>query len=183
VIGVVDACFIIDWCRYRRRELLERLFSVLFIHEETLGQLRSEKTITYVSDLLAKGKLRLYPWSHSEEDEYLRLRSEIVVDPRIPSLERPDMLCLIMAKRLNAILLSENIGIHRVIEFHSKYSNVVVWTALETLENIVYKGFLNVHSAEDFLRYVREYEHDTSHIFKSNRLKQSLRRIGLWLRR
>ena len=153
MIGVVDACFIIDWCRYRRRELLERLFSVLFIHEETLGQLRSEKTITYVSDLLAKGKLRLYPWSHSEEDEYLRLRSEIVVDPRIPSLERPDMLCLIMAKRLNAILLSENIGIHRVIEFHSKYSNVVVWTALETLENIVYKGFLNVHSAEDFLRY------------------------------
>jgi len=181
MLGVIDACFIIDWCRYRYRGLLEKFFSTLFVHEETLEQLKSERSITYISELLAKGILRLYPWSHREEDEFLKLRSEIASNSRIPSLERPDILCLIMAKNLNATLLSENVGIHRVVEFHKEYGNVIVWTALETLENLVYKGLLNISSTNEFLRYVKEYEYDTGHIFKSSRLENSLRRLKSWL--
>jgi len=183
MIGVLDACFIIDWCKYRHRELLEQLFATLFIHEETLAQLKSETTITYVSRLLSEGKLRLYPWSQIEEDEYLRLRGEIIHDPRIPSLERPDILCLIMAKNLNAILLSENTGIHRVTEFHPRYRGLIVWTALETIENMIYKNILNVSSEDEFLKLVKEYEEDTGHIFKRSRLEKSLRRIKSWLKR
>ena len=183
MIGVIDSCFIIDWCKFRYRELLKKLFSLLYLHEETLAQLKSEDTILFTSKLLSEGKLRLYPWSQSEEDEFLLLRSEIIGNSRIPSLERPDMLCLIIAKNLNAILISENLGIHRVIEFHPRYRNVKIWTALEVIENMVYKGIFNVSSKEEYLRYVRQYESDTGHVFKMSRLTKSIERVELWLRK
>jgi len=183
VIGVIDACFIIDWSRYRHRDLIKGLFDILYIHEEILAQLRSEISISFTSRLLAEGKLRLYPWTQSDEDEFLLLRSEIIANPRIPSLERPDLLCLIIARRANAILLSENIGIHRVIEFHPRYRNVKVWTALETLEHLVYRGLITLSSEEEFMRFVREYEQDTNHIFRKRRIETCLKRLRTWLRR
>ncbi|RLF98389.1 MAG: hypothetical protein DRN49_05950, partial [Thaumarchaeota archaeon] len=148
-----------------------------------LDQLVSEHTIEFTSRLLSKGVLRLYPWSQSEEDEYLRLRSEIVSDPRIPSLERPDVLCLVMARSVNAVLLSENIGVHRVVDYHPRYRGLRVWTALEALENMVYENLISVSGEEEFLKYVREYEEDTAHIFKKKRVEDVLKRLMSWLRR
>ena len=37
MLGVVDACFLIDWSRYRRRELLASLFKAILVHEEVLA--------------------------------------------------------------------------------------------------------------------------------------------------
>ena len=181
--GVTDACFLIDWSRYKRREILEKLFDLLLIHEETLLQLRSPPVIDYASSLLARGLLRIYPWSSDDERQYSKLREEVSLDPRVPSLERPDLLCLVIAHRTGSILLSENLGVLRVTQFHPLYSRVNVWTSLEVLENSVYRGLINISSVDEFLEIVREYEEDARHIFNKRRLDIVVKRVSGWLRR
>jgi len=183
VQGVVDTCFIIDWAKYRRRKILNNIFKLLLIHEEALAQIKSPKAVEYISQLLSRGIMRLYPWSSSEEEMYIKLRDEIVADPRIPALERPDILCLIIAYKTNSILLSENIGILRVTQFHPVYSKVRVWTSLEVLEQAVYKEVIKVNALEDFIKVVREYEIDTKHMFSRKRLKEALERVEKWLKK
>jgi hypothetical protein len=183
VRGVADACFLIDWSRYRRKGILEKLFDLLLIHEETLLQLRSPPAIEYVSSLLASGLLRLYPWSPDDERQYSKLRDEVSLDPRIPSLERPDLLCLVIAHRTGSVLLSENLGVLRVTQFHPIYSRVKVWTSLEVLENSIYNGLISVSSMDEFLEILREYEEDARHIFNKRRVDAATRRLKEWLKR
>jgi len=183
MLGVVDACFLIDWSRYRRRELLASLFEAILVHEEVLAQLRSPSAIDFASRLLARGALRLYPWSTAEEELYVQLRDEVALDPRIPSLERPDLLCLVIARRTGAALLAENLGVLRVVQFHPAYSRVTAWTALEVLEQMVYRGLVEVGSTEEFLNVVSEYCEDTRHVFSSRRVKDVTGRVRAWLGR
>ncbi|RLF13691.1 MAG: hypothetical protein DRJ66_07385 [Thermoprotei archaeon] len=183
MLGVLDACFIIDWSRYRRRKLLSKLFDIMYIHEEVLAQIRSTIAIEYVTELMMRGILRLYAWSDADETEFIRLRDDVSSDPRIPAVERPDILCLIIAKALNAILLSENVGIHRIVEYNPRYRNVSIWTALEVLENMVYKGLITIRDEEEFLDYIREYEEDTAHKFRRRRIEECIERLREWLRK
>ena len=183
MLGVLDACFIIDWSRYRRRKLLSKLFDIMYIHEEVLAQIRSIVAIEYVTELMARGTLRLYAWSDTDEVEFVRLREEVSSDPRIPAVERPDILCLIIAKSLNAILLSENVGIHRIVQYSPRYKDANVWTALEVLENMVYKELITIRNEEEFLDYIREYEEDTAHKFRRKRVEKCIKRLREWLRR
>ena len=183
MIGVIDTCFLIDWSRFRKREILEKLFNVLLIHEEVLRQIRSESAIEYVSELFTKGVLRLYPWSNMDEKEFIILRSQVSSNSRIPSLERPDLLCLIMTYNSDAVLLSENVGIHRVVQYHPRYSHVKVWIALDVIEQSIYRGLINVDSEEDFLSIVKEYELDTHHSFRKNKVRSATERVREWLMR
>jgi len=180
MIGVLDACFIIDWSKYSNKSLIQELFDIIYIHEETLAQLKSEDSIQLISNLLSKDKLRIYPWSDLDEEKYAKLRDEISGDPRIPSLERPDLLCLIISHDINGILLSENTGIHRIVNFHPEYRKVEVWTAAEVIENLIYKGLIKISSPEDFLTFIKEYEDETRHKFKSERIIKCLERIRKW---
>jgi len=52
------------------------------VHEEVLGQVKSEATVECVSSLLAKGVLRLYPWSEADEVEFVTLRSQVSSNSR-----------------------------------------------------------------------------------------------------
>jgi len=45
----VDTCFIIDWARYRRAELLERIFDRILLTEHVLREVKSERTITLLT--------------------------------------------------------------------------------------------------------------------------------------
>jgi len=183
MIAIIDSCFIIDWSKYRKKHLIKNLFDLIYIHEENLSQLKSFEAINFTSDLFNSNILRLYPWSMRDEDEYIRLRNELTLNSRIPSLERPDLLCLIIAKNTNGILLSENTGIHRVTQYHPRYMSVKVWTAIETIENMIYHGILEITNINEFKEYVNEYENDTGHIFKSKRINEAIGRLSLWLKR
>jgi len=180
-IGVVDACFIIDWSRYKRRDRISNLFDIIYIHEEVMDQIRSIRAVEFTAQLMRLGVLRIYPWSRIEEEEFTRLRNEVLSNSRIPALERPDLLCLIIARTLEAVLISENIGVHRVVQYHPEYMHLRVWTALEVLENLVYRGAISVNSTDEFLDILKEYEEDTLHKFRSDRVNSVLRRMREWL--
>ena len=181
--AVLDACFIIDWARYEKRELLKSLFDRAFIHRDVLNQLVSERAISLASKWLGEGFLAIYPWMDSDEDVALRLISQLSAMPEIPMLERPDVLCLVIALRTRSCLLTENKGILRAVEFHPDLSDVKVLTAIDILESLVIEGILQINSIDDYIAEVRAYEAQTGHIFSRKRLDESRERVISWLRR
>jgi hypothetical protein len=60
---------------------------------------------------------------------------------------------------------------------------VTAWTALEVLEQMVYRGLVEVGSVEEFLNVVSEYCEDTRHVFSGRRIKDVIGRVRAWLGR
>ena len=71
--AIADASFIIDWARYSRRDLLFKVFDVVWIPEPVLGELRSERSVMWVAEKLAAGVMALFPELPNYRDEALRL--------------------------------------------------------------------------------------------------------------
>jgi hypothetical protein len=42
--AVADTCFLIDWSRYRKMGSIFRLFKVIFVPENVLNEIESERT-------------------------------------------------------------------------------------------------------------------------------------------
>ena len=179
--AVADACFLIDWCRYAHWQLLEHLFQRIYIHAEVLDQLVSEPAVKLASTWLGKRFLVLYPWMEEDEQLAQQLTREIVAHPQLPYLERPDVLCLVIALRTGAPLLSENTGILRACNYHPRLTQVQVLTALDVLTLLAERGHLPIASTQDFLNHVRAYSEQTGHVFSEARIKQAVARIERWL--
>jgi len=173
LIGVVDACFLIDWCRFRRRELVKAVFSRLYVDEEVLAQFRSEAVLELVAKWMGEGFLALVAWSTLDEEELGRLRSIVEADTRIPSLERPDLKSLVSARRMGAVLLSENLGVLRVCQYVPGYVGVKVYTSLDLLKHIVKAG-----QGLRLSKLIAEYEEDAKHKFSARRVEEALREVG-----
>ncbi len=64
---VADTCFLIDWSRFRRRDLLVRLFGKIVVTQHIINEIRSDYAVEYVSSLIASDKLYIYPVTSSVE--------------------------------------------------------------------------------------------------------------------
>ena len=82
--GIIDACFIIDWSKYSKKELLKSLFKRVFIHEEILAQLKSERPIFLASKWLSEKFMALYPQTSLSEELFEKLAEEVRKYPEIP---------------------------------------------------------------------------------------------------
>jgi len=173
LIGVVDACFLIDWCRFRRRELIKEVFERLYVDEEVLAQFRSEAVLELIARWMGEGFLTLRAWSTLDEEELGRLRAIVESNTRIPTLERPDLKSLVSARKMNAALLSENLGVLRVCQYVPSYTQVKVYTALDVLALIV-----KAKGEPKLRQLIAEYEEDTKHRFSSRRVEEALREVG-----
>ncbi|MFQ6063360.1 MAG: hypothetical protein ACE5J9_09350 [Methanosarcinales archaeon] len=89
----------------------------------------------------------------------------------------PDLLCLVAAKESESILLSENIGVIRVCEFHPDYVNIKVMTSLDLIEQLVYENEIRVSSISNFLDEIKLYERETGHKFSKKRLEECVKRV------
>jgi len=118
----------------------------------------------------------------SDEDVALKLISQLLAMPEVPMLERPDVLCLVIALKTHSCLLTENTGILRAVRFHPDLQDVKVLTALDVLENLVLEGVLRISSIDEYIEEVRTYEAQTGHLFSRRRLDESRERVLSWLR-
>ncbi len=107
--AVADTCFLIDWARYRHRDILFQVFRTVFVPEDVLNEIRSENTVTWVADALAHDKLSLYTPLADEVEEARRLVEESRLNSRMPAVDLPEALCLAIGRR-RAILFSRRIG-------------------------------------------------------------------------
>ena len=140
--AIADTCFLIDWARYRRRDILFKLFRTVFVPEQVLNEIRSENTIAWVARSLAEGVLALYTPSHDEVEEAHRLIELSHLHPQMPSMELPEALCLVVGRRRGHIVLTENRAALLAPRLLEEYSGVHVWRALEILLEAVRRGVL-----------------------------------------
>ena len=164
MIASIDTCFIIDWSKYRKRHLLEKIFDYVFTTEEVLNEVSSENTLEYVLNLMIKGFLVIYPFK-TELSPIVRKALEISVsDPRIPSLDPPEAYALAIAYKENCICLTENKGVLRLVEYYNEFKKVKVWRSLELFKYLYSKGLI-----EDFEKELENYSRDTGHVFPKKR--------------
>jgi len=160
LICSIDTCFLIDWARYSRREILEKLFDYCFITEDVLNEIKSELTLTYISSLLAKGFLVFYPFKRELE---LIVRDVIEVsvrDPRVRALDPPEAYALAIGVREGAVVLTENRGVISITKIYPQYSSVAVWRSYEVILEAYKRGIVS-----NFEEELRRFEVETGHRF------------------
>jgi len=174
--AIADTCFLIDWARYRRRNVLFKLFRTVFVSENVLTEIRSERTITWISDSLAKDRLSLYTPTPNELEEARELIEESRLQPRLPSIDLPEALCLVIGKKRGYVVLTENRGALLAPVFIKRFKNVKVWRALEVLLNVIKAGHIsiNCNNPEEIFT---EYSEDTLHIFPKRALRIAVNEV------
>jgi hypothetical protein len=93
LFAIADTCFLIDWSAWRRRDLLFRLFRVVFVPELILREVQSERTILWLSEGLAAGSLALF----TETPDVLELAARVVERSRLlpmRGVDLPEAVCL-----------------------------------------------------------------------------------------
>ena len=156
MICSIDTCFLIDWSRYSRRDLLRKLFDYGFVIEEVLNEVKSEKTLTYLSSLLAEGFLVIYPFRREIEPIVRAVIDASARDPRIRTLDPPEAYALAIGIREGAVVLTENKGVFNMVKFYPEFSSTV-WRSYEVLKRAHELKFINLE--EELSRYERETGH------------------------
>ena len=160
MIGSIDTCFLIDWARYRRREMLERMFEYIYVTEDVLAEIYSDTTLEYVSETLARGFLVIYPFRREAEPIVRRAVELSARDPRIPVLDPPEAFALAIACREGGVCLTENRGVLLLVRYYEEFREVEVWRSLELLEYAH-----RIHLVKDLEGELEAFSEDTGHVF------------------
>jgi len=174
--AIADTCFLIDWARYRDRDLLFKIFNAVFVPESVLREIKSEATVSWVASKLAENRLALYTETEDELEEARRLIEMSRRNPRIPSIDLPEAVCLSIGRRRGYIVLTENKGAIMASELLEGYRSVTVWRALEILLAVHLAGEVEVNCNNPIKRFM-EYQEDTLHIFPHRDLIEVKHRI------
>ncbi len=151
--------FLIDWAKYSRRELIIDLFDYCLVVDEVLNEIRSEDTIAFVSELLAKGFLVFYPFRREIEGLVREIVETSALDPRIRTLDPPEAYALAIGIREKAIVLTENKGVLNLVKYYPRYK-ATVWRSYELLRELFKMGLIDSFDEE-----TKRYEEETGHKF------------------
>ncbi len=172
--AIADTCFLIDWSSYRRKDILFKLFRVVFVPEQVLDEIQSEETITWIARSLARGVLSLYTPTREEIEEAYTLIEKSHLHPQMPSMDLPEALCLAVGRRRGYTVLTENRAALLAPRLLSEYRDVRVWRALEVLVEAARRGILTVDCSNPGSIF-EEYRTDTFHIFPRRALEEAIR--------
>ena len=171
--AVADTCFLIDWARFRHRDLIFKLFKTVFVPETILHEIKSESTVMWVALNLASGNLALYTEVFDEVEEARRITELSRRLPGAISVDLPEALCVTAGKRRGYIVLTENRGAIMFVDLVSDYSDVTIWRSFEVLLALHIKRLVNV-DCNNLSKLFREYEEDTKHIFPERDLSNGV---------
>ena len=160
LIASIDTCFLIEWCRYRRRELLTKAFRYAYVTEDVLAEIKSKPTLEFVSDLLSKGFLVIYPFRRQLESIIREIVTISVNDSRIRIIDPPEAYAFAIGLRENSVVLTENKGIIRLVELYGEKFPVQVWGAYQLLKFLYENKYI-----QNFEEALRNYTLDTHHMF------------------
>ena len=174
--AIADTCFLIDWARYRRRDILFQLFRVVFVPEQVLNEVKSENTIAWIARGLAQGALALFTPSSDEIEEAHRLIEQSHLHPQMPSMDLPEALCLVIGRRRGYIVLTENRAALLAPRLLRELRDVKVWRALEILLEATKRGIIQP-DCDNPRSIFDEYSNDTLHIFPSKALNKAVEEV------
>ncbi|MEM1547138.1 MAG: hypothetical protein QXP91_11875 [Candidatus Methanomethylicia archaeon] len=161
-IGVADTCFLIDWSSFSRRDLIKEVFSSILIMEQVLAEAKTRSVIEWIAKNLAEGFFILYTPLEDEINEARELILRVARLPFTRRIEVPEALCLVIARKINSYVLTENRGALMVIDVFEEYSNVKAWRSLELLREIAVNKLNRFKEASELIMF---YQRETHHIF------------------
>ncbi|MGC8995029.1 hypothetical protein [Pyrobaculum sp.] len=169
--AVADTCFLLDWVKFSRRDLLFDIFTTVWLPEPVLGEVRSEDTLTWISERLAQRKLSLIPELPELRARALSLMTAVASRLSIPLVDYPEAYCLEAGRELGAVVLTENRGALAVPRILPEYSGVVVWRSLEVLAQAVRLGKADCGVFD-------RYREEALHEFPRRDLEKILNEVG-----
>ena len=169
--AVADTCFLLDWVRFSRRDLLFDVFTVVWLPEPVLGEVRSGDTLSWISERLAQRKLSLIPELLELRARALSLMTAVVSRLSVPLVDYPEAYCIEVGRELGAVVLTENRGALAVPRVLQDYSNVVVWRSLEVLAQAVRLGRADCDVFD-------KYRDEALHEFPRRDLEKVLNEVG-----
>ena len=171
--AIADTCFLIDWVRFRRRDLIFKLFKTVFIPESVLREIKSESTVMWVALNLASGNLALYTEVFDEVEEARKITELSRRLPGAISVDLPEALCMAVGRRRGYVVLTENRGAIMFADLVSDYNDVIVWRSLEVLLALHMRRLIDA-DCNNLSMLFREYEEDTKHIFPERDLSNGV---------
>ncbi len=136
----------------------------MWIPEPVLNEVKSEGTLSWITNKLAEGKFALFPELGNYRDEALRLM-ELSTRYPVRRLDYPEAYCIAVSSDRGYVVLSENGGAY-ASQF--LYARARVWRAFEVLAELLRMGLID---KSEFYKYERE----TLHRFS----RRDLERLGL----
>jgi hypothetical protein len=166
--AIADTSFIIDWVRYSKNKSIFKIFDLIYIPESVLAEIKSERTLIWISESLEEGKLAIFPELPDISREALDLVAKSRRFPVRP-VDYPEAFCLVVGKRFNLIVLTENGGALALRSYDPEYHDVVVWRAIDVLYKLWRLNYVN-----SFKEELELYQRETKRIYP----KQDLIRYG-----
>jgi len=176
-VCVLDACFVIDWARWGRRDLHWRVFDLGFIPELVLREVSTPQPLRVMREWMTAGLATVYPSSRDLEGEALDLILRARRDPRVPRIDPPEALCAVLARRLKAVVLTENRGLLRAYELaKEEFAPAIVWNSLRLLAHL---RAANLAVASSFVELVAEYEGEVKRVFSRREVTRVAEEFGI----
>ncbi len=173
--AIADTCFLIDWALWKRRDVIFDLFKVVFTPELVLREVRSERTLEWITDMLTRGSLALF----TETPDILDIARSLVERSRmIPGLrgvDLPEAVCLAAGKLRGYLVLTENRGALMAVDLLEELRDVKVWRALEVIAEALRRDIIKTSNPRVIFK---EYEDETHHRFPRRDLEVILDELG-----
>ena len=134
--AILDSCFIIDWSKFKKRDTLFEVFEAVYITPDVLNELKSEDVIAWIGEKISSGEIIIYEADEEEKGKALEFVEATRKIPHYPSADFVEALGLIIAKRYNMILISENRAVLYAPLTFPEFSSVSVWRGIDILAQI-----------------------------------------------
>ncbi len=174
MFAIADTCFLIDWSSWRRRDLLLKLFTTVFVPERVLREVESGNVIEWIASSMAAGSLSLFTETPDIIEEARSIVERTRLTPFIRGVDMPEAMCLAAGRRRGYTVLTENRGALMAASLLEEYSHVRVWRALEIISEILRRRLV---AFKDPAAIFYEYERETGHRFPRGEFEDAIRRI------
>ena len=161
---MVDACFLINWSRFKYWKDIFKLFFRLILPEIVLPEIRSSNAKRFMLSLATTGRLLIIPRVDYVDREALKLFTLINSIPELPRIDEPEAYGLAYAKLYRIPFLTDNAAPRIAKEFLGELNEVQILDSLEVL--------CKLYSGKTLILRIKEFMKDTNIIFSRNRLRE-----------
>jgi len=159
----VDACFFINWAKFRRRMDIFSLYRRLLVPFAVFSEIKREPARSFAFTLAAERRLLVVPRLEVVDSLALRIFELVNTDPSLPSIDPPEAYALAFAKHSGLPLLTDNASPKLAALTLEELRGTQVLDSLDVL------GAL--YPRETLLRVVAEFTEDTGVRFSARRLR------------
>ena len=177
MLAIADTCLLIDWASYRKRDILSKIFTSIFVPEQVLDEVKSESILAWITENFARGTLILFTPTPDIVQEAQNLVKIVAQIPWARKIELPEAICLATGRLYGYTVLTENRGALMVKEILPEYHTVRIYRSIDILREAMLKRIINVSTREEILAELEIFNKDTGHIFRDRDIEELVKKV------